>query len=219
MIQTFLFDMGNVLVRFSHERMCAQIGGLCGKTSAEIRELLFESGLQWDFERGVLSEAEFHRRFEQLVDQDLDIDQLVYAGSNIFDLNDDLVPVIDSLRSQGYRLVLLSNTSISHFEFVARHYSVLDRFDDFVLSYQVGALKPHAAIFDAALKAIRCEPERCFYTDDIADYVAAGRKRGLQAEVFTTTSALIEQLAARGIELSQTVAVGNPVRQCLESRI
>ncbi len=29
-IKTFLFDMGNVLVKFCHERMCRQIGELCG---------------------------------------------------------------------------------------------------------------------------------------------------------------------------------------------
>jgi len=201
-IQAFLFDMGNVLVHFSHERMCAQIGNLCGRSAPEIRGLLIESGLQWEFERGLITETEFHRRIEGLVDRDLEIERLLYAGSNIFELNTDIVPVIDALSKQGHRLVLLSNTSVSHFEFVSRNFTVLDRFDDYVLSYRVGALKPSPVIFEAALQAIQCPPDCCFYTDDIPEYVAAGRKHGLRAEVFTTATALVSQVLAMGVRLS-----------------
>jgi putative hydrolase of the HAD superfamily len=201
-IETFLFDMGNVLVHFSHELMCNQIGALCGRTGLEIRKLLFDSELQWKFERGFLSEAEFHRQVEELVAQQVDIAALVHAGSNIFQLNAPLVPILDALKARGHRLVVLSNTSISHFEFVQRHFDVLQKFDAYVLSYQVGAIKPEPAIFEAALQAIECRPENCFYTDDIPQYIEKGRSFGLQAEVFTDAQNLREQLRQRGIELS-----------------
>ena len=199
MIKTFLFDMGNVLVRFCHTRMCAQIGELCGRPGDDVREALFGSELQWRFERGFISEGEFHIQMEQLLEHALDQEALIHAGSNIFELNESLVPILDALRAGGHRLVLLSNTSVSHFEFVQRTFDVLDRFDDFVLSYRVGAMKPEPAIYTAALHAIQCEPRECFYTDDIPDYVAQGRKFGLDAEVFTDTETFQQQLAARGI--------------------
>lgn len=202
MIETFLFDMGNVLVHFSHDQMCAQIGALCGRTADEIRFLLIDSGLQWEFERGRLIEAEFHDRLQKLTATELDFGALVHAGSDIFQLNEPMVPLLDALRAQDYRLVLLSNTSISHFQFVSRHFDILDRFDEFVLSCRVGALKPEPAIFEAALRVIDCDPRHCFYSDDIPAYVAAGRGHGLQAEVFTDATRLVEHLAARGVELS-----------------
>ncbi len=202
MIRTFLFDMGNVLVHFSHERMCAQMGGVCDSTADEVRELLFESNLQYDFERGHISDGEFHRRFEDTVGHSIDFDDLRHAGSDIFELNDSIVPVLNILKSRGHRLVLLSNTSSAHFEFVQRRFNVLQKFDDFVNSFEVGAVKPEAAIFEAALHAIGCEPHECFYTDDIAEYVETGRSYGLQAEVFTDTASLIEQLERRGIDFA-----------------
>ena len=52
MIQTFLFDMGNVLVSFCHDRMCRQMGELCGHSGPEIRKQLIDTGLQWELERG-----------------------------------------------------------------------------------------------------------------------------------------------------------------------
>jgi glucose-1-phosphatase len=203
-IRTFLFDMGNVLVHFCHDRMCRQIGALCGQSGADIRKLLIDSGLQWDFERGRLTEEQFHRTFQQIVQRELVLADLVRAGSDIFELNTSIVPILDELKARGHRLVLLSNTSVSHFQFVQQSFDVLQRFDAFTLSFEVGAIKPEPAIFEAALKAIDCAPEECFYTDDVADYIRAARNYGLQAEVFTDSAHLLQQLEHRGISLSQS---------------
>ena len=201
MIRTCLFDMGNVLVHFSHDRMCAQLGALCGRTGPEIRRLVFDAGHQWEFERGRLTEAQFHRRFIELVGSNVEFEHVRRAGSDIFELNASIIPVLRSLKARGCRLVLLSNTSVSHFEHIRREFGVLQLFDEHVVSFRVGAIKPEPAIFAAALQAIRCPPQECFYTDDVPEYVAAGRRYGLDAEVFTDTPALRRQLAARGIAL------------------
>lgn len=199
MIRTVVFDMGNVLVRFSHERMCEQIGGLCGRTGAEVKSLLLDSGLQWDFERGRVDEAGFHRRFEEAAGRRVPIDDLRHAASDIFMPNEGVGEIVLELKAAGYRLVLLSNTSIAHYEFIRSRWELLDPFDELVLSYEVGAIKPEPAIFEAVLRAIRCEPEEAFYTDDIRAYVEAGRTYGLDAEVFTTAEALRGHLAARDV--------------------
>lgn len=201
LIRTFLFDMGNVLAFFSHDKMCEQMGGLCGRSRKEIQNLLIESGMQWEYERGKLSPAEFHSWFEQAVEKTVDFNALLTAGSDIFELNSTIIPVLDSLKSQGYRLVLLSNTCVSHFEFIWKEYEVLQRFDDFVTSYAAGAIKPEPAIFECALEKIQCAPEEAFYTDDIAEYVRHARQLGIQAEVFTDTETLIAQLARRDIRV------------------
>ena len=193
--------MGNVLAFFSHDKMCEQMGLLCGRSSSEIRTLLIESGMQWEYERGKLTSAQFHQRFEQVVEQDIDYNALLFAGSDIFELNTTILPVLDSLKSSGYRLVLLSNTCISHFEFIWNEYDVLQRFDDYATSYEAGAIKPEPGIFEYALKKIQCAPEEAFYTDDIPEYISEARKLRIQAEVFTDTVSLIGQLALRGIHV------------------
>lgn len=198
-IRTFLFDLGNVLLHFSHDRMCAQIGALCGRTGSEIRTLLIDSGLQWEFERGRVTDLEFCRRLGNIAGFDFELGALKDAGSDIFNLNEPMLPILDALKASGHRLVLLSNTSSAHFEFVQRTFDVLDRFDDFVLSFRVGALKPEREIYAAALHAIQCDPSECFYTDDIAAYVEAAREHGLQAEVFTNHQSLLRQLRDRDI--------------------
>lgn len=200
MIRTIIFDMGNVLVRFSHELMCEQMGRLCGRPGADVAAILFKSELQWDFERGKCDEREFHQRFEKAVGVRVAIDELRHAASDIFVPNDDVRAVVLALKDAGYRLVLLSNTSIAHYEFIRSRWDMLKPFDELVLSYEVGAIKPEPAIFERALHAIQCRPEEAFYTDDIPAYVEAGRKHGLDAEVFTDARTLVEHLAKRGIK-------------------
>lgn len=202
MIQTFLFDMGNVLVTFCHDRMCRQMGELCGRSGPEVRALLIDTGLQWEFERGEVTPQEFHQRFEAAVESRVDREQLRLASSDIFAQNDSLLPVLGQLKSLGHRLVLLSNTTIWHFEFVRERFDVLKPFDDFVLSCRAGAMKPDAPIYEAALREIHCDPANCFYTDDIPDYIAAGRRHGLNAEVYVDTIALLRQLRNRGVDIS-----------------
>ncbi len=201
MLHTCLFDMGNVLVHFSHDLMCEQMAALCGKTGEDVRSLLIDSGLQWDFERGQLSEAEFHARFCEVTGAEIDFHALRLAGSDIFQLNTPIVPLLDRLRELEIRLVLLSNTSVSHFEFIRERFNVLDRFDDFVVSYRVGVIKPERAIFETAINAIGCDPAECFYTDDIEEYVMMGREYGLEADVFIDAAALIGHLADRNVTI------------------
>ncbi len=198
-LQTIVCDMGNVLVHFSHERMCAQIGALCGHTAGEIRTVLMDSGLNADFERGFLNPEDMHARLSRSVGHELDIHCLANAYADIFTLNEPMLPLLDALRNRGHRLVLLSNTSVWHFDFIWERFPILQRFDEFVVSYRVGAIKPEAAIFNAVVSVLNCPPEQAFYTDDIADYVRTGREHGLQAEIFTDASAMRGHLAARGI--------------------
>lgn len=201
MIRTFLFDLGNVLLFFSHERMCAQLGALCGRTSGEMRAILMDSGMNDEYECGRLSESQFHRCLEELLGMELDLARLQQAGGDIFDLNPPMLPLLDALRARGHRLVLLSNTNEMHINWIRRRFDVLDRFDDLVLSFRVGAMKPQAAIYQAALDAIDCAPGECFYTDDVPEYVERGREFGLEAEVFVDAESLGANLAARGVRL------------------
>lgn len=201
MLETVVFDMGNVLVHFSHERMCAQIGALCGRSAAEIRTVLMDSGLNAEFERGFLNPEEMRDRLSQVVGQELGIAALAEAYADIFTLNEPMLPILDALREQGLRLVLLSNTSVWHFDFIWERFPILQKLDEFVLSYRVGAIKPELPIFHAVAEALSCPVENAFYTDDIAEYVTVGRSQGLQAEIFTDAVALRRHLADRGIGL------------------
>ncbi len=194
--------MGNVLVYFSHDKMCQQIGALCGTTGPDIRQKVFDSEVQWNFERGFVSELEFLNFLEETFNTTIELTELKRATADIFVPNLEIVPIIQSLKEQGYRIVLMSNTCITHYEWVRDHYPHLGYFDDLVLSYEAGAIKPEAPIYESALRKIDCQPEECFYTDDIQAYIDQAKNYGLHAEVYVGNSQLIDHLIQHGISIS-----------------
>lgn len=202
-IRTCFFDMGNVLVFFSHDRMCQNVADLCGIPLATVRQVLLESGLNSKLERGEISEEEFHEEFQTMKKLTVDIDQLKHAVSDIFWLNESMLPLLNELKSLGMRLVLLSNTSVTHLRFIQRNFDVLNPFDDFVASYTVGALKPDAAIYEAAAAQAKCVLQDCFYTDDIEEYVLKARTFGIHSEIYTDTKSTRASLRALGVDLSE----------------
>jgi len=186
--------MGNVLVHFSHEKMCQNIAGVCGWTEARTKTFLMDEGRQWKLERGEVTEEQFHVEFCEATGKTLDIDDLRHAAADIFWLNESIVPVLHQLKSAGMRLVLLSNTSVTHLRFIERNFTVLELIDDRVTSFETGALKPEDHIYEVALSKAECEPGECFYTDDIEAYIRKAETFGIQARLYTTTEKLITAL-------------------------
>lgn len=201
MLRTLLFDLGNVLLYFSHDQMFRQVGDLCGWSGERVRGLFLEHDLITEFECGRLSRTEFHRRLESLTGREMDSRRLMRALSNIFQPNESLLIRLDQFQSAGLRLVLLSNTNAAHISFIKKQFDVLSKFDDMILSYEVGAMKPDPVIYAAALKAIQCDPNECLYTDDIAENVERARGFGLQAEVFIDTKTYLAHLEQRHVRI------------------
>lgn len=200
-IEAFLFDMGNVLVHFSHERMCRQVAECCGVAPELVRKVLFESGFEWRYEAGEISSQDFHCQFQDRVDRRVDFDTLWRAGCDIFWRNESIEPVVNELRGQGFPLVLVSNTNEAHFEWVQERFAVLEQFPKRALSYRVGACKPDRRMFETAVREAGVPAERCFYVDDVGEYVAAARELGIDGVQYTGTEALVGELARRGIAI------------------
>ncbi|MFN5199491.1 MAG: HAD family hydrolase [Planctomyces sp.] len=198
-IRTCFFDMGNVLVHFSHDRMCRNIADLSGLSEAAVRQFLMTEQRQWMMERGELSEADFCSQLSQYCGRSLKPDTVCEALGDIFQLNDSIVPVLQQLKAAGQRLVLLSNTSMAHVRFIERHFQVLDYLDARVLSCEVGVMKPDEPIFQAALAQAQCPPENCFYTDDIEAYTAAAARLGIQTHTYRQTDLLVAELQRLGV--------------------
>ncbi|MFO0977592.1 MAG: HAD family phosphatase [Planctomycetaceae bacterium] len=198
-IRTCFFDMGNVLVYFSHERMCRNIADLSGMTMEKTREFLFADGRQWKLERGEISEEHFCDQLQAECGRPIRLSDLQHAAANIFWLNDSIVPVLQKLKAAGMRMVLLSNTSVTHLRFIEERFDILKYMDAKITSFEVGALKPDRPIFEAALKVAQCSPEECFYTDDIAAYIAAASELGINSRVYHKTEDLVTELQSLGV--------------------
>jgi len=193
-----IFDLGRVLVNFDFKRGYQALEGLCPYRAAEIPKRLSTSDLVPRFETGLIEPRDFVAQMSAVLDLKIDYDRFCRIWRSIF--METLVPeeLLAGL-ARRYRLLLLSNTNAIHFEGLRETHAILRHFHHLVLSYEVKAMKPRPEIFQAAIALAGCRPEECFYTDDIADYVAAARKLGIDAVRFESLEQLQRELTARGI--------------------
>lgn len=196
--KSLIFDLGRVLVYFDFSRAYRALEAFCPCPALEMPKRLLATDMVRRIETGRMTPEEFHAEFANLLAMDIGFQPFCDIWTSIF--THELLPetLLENL-AQRYRLVLLSNTNPIHFEMIRAQYPHLRHFHDLVLSYQVGALKPEPAIYQAAIASAGCKPEECFYTDDIPEFIEGGRKAGLDAVQFESHEQLLSELRARGI--------------------
>jgi len=202
--QFIYFDLGNVLLHFDHRVACKQMAEVAGTTPEKVWAVVFASGLELRYESGDLDDRGFYDAFCRATDSAPDFERLRLAGSEIFQLNQSIVPVVAQLDAAGYRLGILSNTCPAHWAYcTAGRFGIVNlAFDVLALSYQIGCCKPEERIFAAAAKLADTAPRDILFVDDLSENVAGARQAGFDAVRYTTTAVLVEDLLARGVRFN-----------------
>jgi len=151
MIKTVIFDLGKVIVPFDFSRGYRAMAELCPYAPEEIRKRIGSTDLVTRFESGQVPPEQFVEQLCSILGLRLEYARFCEIWSSIF-LPYTLIPesLLEGLRRR-YRLLVLSNTNAIHFNMVRANYPLLRHFDDFVLSHEVGALKPSPRIYGAAI--------------------------------------------------------------------
>ena len=199
MIRAVILDLGNVIVPVDFSRCHAALSKVCPYPPQEVPHRIRSAGLVESFEAGRISPQKFLEEVSRVLEMKLSEAQFWELWNSIF-LPETLIPeeLLESLRRRQ-RLLLLSNTNAVHFAMARERYPLLGRFDDYVLSYEVGAVKPSPLIYREAVARSGCRAEECFFVDDIPAYVQAARQEGLDATQFFSLEQLQKELQARGI--------------------
>ena len=197
--QTLIFDLGNVLVSFSHEQMFSQLATLTGLSAREVQDFFIEERIGHQYERGLLTTEEIYQMIQKIAPNSFPLPELLHAASSIFTPREEMEALLQTLKKKGYQLILLSNTSEPHFDHIQSHFTFLDHFDHIVLSYQVGAIKPEKAIYEHALKKAQVKSSQCFYIDDHLENIHAAERLGIRGHHFTSPACLMHDLIQSGI--------------------
>jgi len=208
-IKFLYFDLGNVLIRFSTDRLFQQASTVVGQTPQWIFENLYSSEMLHRAECGHLSTEEFYRYVcELLPGKEIPFESLLVAVNDIFWLNEPMRPTLERIAGTGLPLGLLSNIGPWHWEYCrAKFLEIFQRIPaNHILSYQVGAMKPsleiYAAAFQFAQKAVPgIRPDEVLFIDDLEKNVQGAKAFGFDAVSysFKDHETLLEQLCLRGV--------------------
>ena len=202
-IQAVLFDLGRVVLDFDHTIAASRISKFCAKTPKEIFDLFFESQITIFFEAGRISPREFYSKVKEMLGLNLSFDNFVPIWNEIFFLTSQNRAVYSLANSLGasYKVALVSNINILHYEYLKKHFPVFNAFHNVFTSCEIGFIKPHPAIYRKVLLDLDVAPENTFYTDDRQELIDGARQLGINAYLFRGVKELKTDLYNLGVEV------------------
>jgi FMN phosphatase YigB (HAD superfamily) len=201
-IKTLLFDFGNVLAFFDHQRAVRALLPHTDLTAEDLVRLIYYNNLEYRYECGEVTTEEVFAIGKERGRLRCTLDQFVDAFCDIFWPNPPMADLIPRLKRAGYRLVVASNTNPAHYTRYREQFrDVLDHFDAIAVSHEAGARKPHLKFFDHAHRLAGCEKAECLFVDDLAENVSAARKFGWNAIQYARFDDLVPELRKLGIRV------------------
>lgn len=191
-----IFDFGNVLVRWEPEQVyIPYFGG--------------DEAKFWFLWRHVC-DADFRNRIDAGEDQKQCIAerQRLYpeyaeAIDMYFSRWEDALPgempgmreLLSELKNDPrYRIYGLTNWSMETFPAARARFPILQMIDNYVVSGDVGMVKPDLAIFQLLLNRFGLRPEECLFIDDNPANIEGARRAGMDGIVFTGSEELRRHL-------------------------
>jgi len=188
MIKNLLFDLGGVIVDIER-RNCVEAFERLGLENADSYFGDYaQTGIFMALEDGSATIEQFHSYLRQRLPEGTS-DQQIDAAFNRFitGIPARRLKALRELRSQGYKLYLLSNTnpimwnSVLADEFTKEGLTRADYFDGMVTSFGARAAKPDSEIFCHTAAQCGIKPEETLFFDDSPANVEAARALGFNA--------------------------------------
>ena len=178
----YIFDMGNVIIDIDFQRVLSVWSNLSGKPLSELNSNFIFGETFKQHERGRISDVEFAEAINDELGMSLSFDEFAEGWQAIFmSVRPDVIDIMNKLREQGHRVVVLSNTNRLHQDYWPQHYPEIAASADFLyLSQDLGLRKPDPDIYQYVLESEEFEAQDAVFFDDIRENVDAAVELGIK---------------------------------------
>lgn len=194
MIDTIIFDIGNVLAEFCWQDYLRRLD-ISEDARQQIAEKIFCGNVWNEFDRGKKSDEEIIQEcLYYLPDYESEIRMVFDTVENVVLEYDYAKQWIEELKSKGFKIYLLSNYGKTAFE--RKNFSFLELVDGKVISYEIKAVKPEPEIYRTLLDKYHIIPGNAVFFDDMEQNVIAARTHGIHGIQFFGKEHAEKELAA-----------------------
>lgn len=200
MIRNIIFDVGNVLVEYSWERMLEALH-ITGKAYDAVAKATALSPMWNELDRSLLSDEEILQGFiNNAPEYEREI-RLVWDNiPESIHCYDYSVEWVRKFRKKGYKTYILSNYSKRGYEVTKQELPFVADMDGVLFSYEVKLVKPEPEIYQTLLEKFQLKPEECVFLDDNEKNIIAAREAGIHAIHFKNKEQAEEELAKLGVK-------------------
>jgi len=187
MIRNIIFDLGGVILTLDQPQAVRRFEALGLKDAEQRLDPYTQQGIFGDLEEGKIDAEAFRLELSKLIGREVSFDECCYAWQGYAkELPQRNLDALKKLRSEGYRLILLSNTNPYMMEWVdsprfdGQGHGIRDYMDACYLSYEMKVMKPADSFFRRVLMAEKIPPSACLFVDDGPRNVAAASQIGIR---------------------------------------
>jgi len=198
-LSVLVFDLGKVLVDFDYSIAARRIVPLCAPPTDPEKFFSDHSALLTSYELGMLSTQEFFNQIKKVTGFS---GTQAEFGSFFADIFTPIQPMIDlhgELKKTNLPTYIFSNTNDLAVDHIRRQFPFFCDFDGYVLSYEHGAMKPAAKLYEIVERASGRRGGEILYIDDRPENVEAGVARGWQGVLHESPSTTREALQKLGL--------------------
>jgi FMN phosphatase YigB (HAD superfamily) len=201
-IEVILFDLGNVILPFSHYQIAEKLSQFSERKEFKDPQRIFsylfdfEKGAVNGYEVGKVSSIQFFESLKEYLHLSLSFKEFIPIWNDIFTEDQGVSKIIRSLKGKK-KLGLISNTNPLHFDYILSKFPVIHIFDKWILSHEVGFKKPALGIFQKAIEWASVEPGKILFIDDMKQHVEVAVSLGMQGIHFISADQLREELNSK----------------------
>jgi FMN phosphatase YigB (HAD superfamily) len=200
MIRTIISDLGKVVLWFDNKIFFRKIATYCSCPEERIKDVINRRGEIVElFDTGRMTPQQFYSRATGELNVSISCKDFFAAYCDVFWLNPPVIELYKKLRGK-YRLILLSNTDVVRFSFIREKFPEILVFNAYVLSFEVGVMKPHPKIYQEALERAEAEAPACVFVDDMEENIRGAAEFGLKTILYQPGINLEKELRACGLD-------------------
>ncbi len=190
-VKYIVFDLGKVLIDFSYGDFFALLRER-GVQADKVEDFLLQARLH-DYEHGTLTCDDFLAGMNRLLARPLPQEHLMQVWNGLFTPIPEMLELAAELKNH-YPVYLLSNIGRLHWEFLLTTYELDAYCHDRLASFETGAMKPAATIYQAAQQRFALEPEHTLFIDDKEENIRGATACGWQGLVHQNPAATRKHL-------------------------
>ena len=174
-----VFDLGKVLVDFDYSIAIRRFAERSEAGLEQIQRLL-DSPIQIDYESGKITTDEFYAAIRDGAGFHGDRAEFVSIFADIFSPMETMIEFFERLKPFGIPTCVFSNTNEIAIGHIREGFPFYSLFDNYVLSFEEGGMKPDEAIYDVVEQRTGESGAAILYIDDRPENIETGRGRGWQ---------------------------------------
>jgi HAD superfamily hydrolase (TIGR01509 family) len=175
-----VFDLGKVLVDFDYSIASRKVAARSAKSLENLHDFLSNSPLLVQLETGLITSEQFFYEVQKATSFSGTAADFYGYFADIFKPMPEMVELHAGLRKKKIPTYIFSNTNDLAVGHIRHNFPFFGQFDGYILSYEIGAMKPKVKIYEALEAMSGRRGADIFYIDDRLENVEAGAARGWQ---------------------------------------